>query len=275
MLRALPPRLVAVLIMLFWLCVGVVSYVLGVRSEIGQRAEETVLDASRFSTDPPAPLGLVTPASVALAILILCVVALASHGVSRAVYIGVSATIAVVASQVLKGQMLTRPDFVAYDAPNTFPSGHMTAFAVVAIALVLAVPRQLRVLVTLIGAVVMSVAGCQLIFFGWHRPSDVFGGVALAVVVFAAGAALAPGGKLSGGGSHGQQAANAFVLIGWILAAVALGFVVAGAFTESSRNILIAGLAAATASAMLAGHSAITCARLLESSSRNVRTSVW
>lgn len=170
--------------------IGWLSYALGVGSVLGQRAEASVLDASAFTEHPPAPLSLVSPLSIALALGLLALIAWISHGFGRALSLIVFGGGAVLAAQFLKQELLQRPGLFELDAPNTFPSGHMTIFAVLAGGLIWAVPAGWRGVAALGGAVLMGTVSWQLLEFGWHRPSDVIGAQALAVLAFAAAAVL-------------------------------------------------------------------------------------
>lgn len=164
---------------------GVASYVLGVSTSIGQRAEARVLGEAAFTTAPPPPLNLVSIPSVVLALIAVGVIALAVHGLWRAVTV-VAATLGGLAvSQLLKLQFLERPELFELDAPNTFPSGHMAIFTLLTAALILAVPDGIRAIVGLLGAALLGVVAWQLLEYGWHRPSDVFGALMLGVLVFA------------------------------------------------------------------------------------------
>lgn len=180
----------ALLVALLALIVGALSYGLGVWSQLGQRAEASVLGASDFTIDPPAPLSLVSVPTVVAAFLILAVIAWVAHGLGRALWLVLFGSAAILTSQLLKQQLLVRPELLEFDAPNTFPSGHMTVFAVLAGGLLWALPRRMSGCVGVIGALLMGTAAWQLLEYGWHRPSDVLGGLALGVLAFALASAL-------------------------------------------------------------------------------------
>ncbi|SCG68646.1 phosphatase PAP2 family protein [Micromonospora humi] len=80
-----------------------------------------------------------------------------------------------VSTQALK-YFLARPDFgidpERAAAGNSLPSGHTTVAASVAVALILVLPRQLRVAGAFIGAGYAAAAGVATLSAGWHRPSD-------------------------------------------------------------------------------------------------------
>lgn len=200
----------------FWAAAGVGSYVLGVRNELGQRAEDSVLDAAAFTTSPPPPLNLVSIPSVVVALVIVGVIALAVHGVRRAFVVTVVPALAIVASQMLKQQLLTRPALFELDVPNTFPSGHMTVFTVLTAALIWAVPAKGRAIVTFGCAALLGSAGWQLLAFGWHRPSDVFGGVALGALAFSLACLVKPV-TMRGSALLGRAVSVGLAMCGWIL----------------------------------------------------------
>lgn len=92
-----------------------------------------------------------------------------------------------VTTQVLKRAVLDRPDLVADvgSAGNSLPSGHTTAAASVAAALLLVVPHALRPVVAIGAAAYAAITGVSTMIGGWHRPSDVV--AAIMVVVAWAG----------------------------------------------------------------------------------------
>lgn len=59
--------------------------------------------------------------------------------------------------------------------PNTFPSGHTTAAASVAVAYAFAMPAALRNLTLAVGAAFALAVGISVVAIGWHYPSDVLG----------------------------------------------------------------------------------------------------
>lgn len=160
-----------------------VVYLAGVHTTTGQSAEETVLAASRFSYDPPL-LALVTVPNLLVTTAVIAGLALLRRrwpaAIAAIAIIGVSSVLA----QALKYDLLDRPPLHSM-AENTFPSGHMTAFAAVISALLLVVPARIRPGIAIVGALGLSVVGTLLIRFGWHRPSDVVGAILLVTFVTA------------------------------------------------------------------------------------------
>lgn len=192
MRHALGRRRSAIWSAVFWAVLGIGSFVLGVGSSLGQRAEESVLAAARFTTDPPAPLDLMSAPTLLIAMAVIGIVALATYGWRRAIGVVGASAAAIVASQLLKLRVLERPQLLDFNIDNTFPSGHMTAFVVVVAAAVWAVPPAVRSATTVGGAVLLSTVAWQLLAYGWHRPSDVLGGIALGVLTFSCAAIVKP-----------------------------------------------------------------------------------
>jgi membrane-associated phospholipid phosphatase len=61
--------------------------------------------------------------------------------------------------------------------PNSFPSGHTTAAASIAAALLLVAPVAYRVRAAVAGALLAAAVGISTVVLGWHYPSDVLGGL--------------------------------------------------------------------------------------------------
>lgn len=247
-------RLGALWSILFWVAVGVGSYVLGVQSTVGQQAEASVLDAARFTTDPPAPLNLVSIPSVGISLLGLGILAWIVHGIWRGLGVVLVSAVALVASQLLKLQLLPRPELFELNAPNTFPSGHMTVFTVLVAALIWAVPTRIRAFVTLGGSALLAAVGWQLLAFGWHRPSDVLGAIALGVGAFALATALRPA-TSRGTPILARTLSIGMLMIGWALVLGALVLALVAATTSNQNLMLDAGQFGIIAAATLGSRS--------------------
>ena len=80
--------------------------------------------------------------------------------------------------------------------PNTFPSGHTTAAASIAIAYAFVVPAAWRSLTMALGAGFALAVGCSVVVIAWHYPSDVLGAYLIAAgwgfAILAATRAIAP-----------------------------------------------------------------------------------
>ena len=115
---------------------------------------------------------------------IACGIALARHRPRAAL-----AALFVVAGANLTTQLfkalLAHPRFQALlgaeqIGANSFPSGHTTAVASIAIAYAFVVPRDWRAAVALIGVGLVAAVGCSVMALDWHFPSDVAGGILVA-----------------------------------------------------------------------------------------------
>ncbi len=115
---------------------------------------------------------------------IACGIALARHRPRAAL-----AALCVVAGANLTTQLfkalLAHPRFQALlgaeqIGANSFPSGHTTAVASLAIAFAFVVPRAWRPAVALIGTGLVVAVGCSVMALDWHFPSDVLGGILVA-----------------------------------------------------------------------------------------------
>lgn len=238
----------ALLYALSALVVGAISYLLGVRSGLGQLAEDSMLDASDFTFDPPAPLSLVNTVTLAVALLIIGLIAWTYRGIPRALWILLFSGVALFSSQFLKQQWLERPSFdelAEFAADNTFPSGHMTVFTVVVAGLIWALPAASRGIVALLGAVLLGTVSWQLLAYGWHRPSDVLGAIALGVFAFGLASALHPpyGGRAARSVAPGAHALNrvlgvTLAIAGWVLVVVGLLMIAAAGIVRADALLL-------------------------------------
>jgi membrane-associated phospholipid phosphatase len=61
----------------------------------------------------------------------------------------------------------------------SWPSGHATAAAALALCAVLVAPQRLRPIVAMLGAMFAAGVGFSLLLLAWHLPSDVAGGYLL------------------------------------------------------------------------------------------------
>lgn len=161
------------------------SYLIAVISPVGQRIEAVILEATVFSTDPPVPLALVTVPFIAAVLAIIAAIAWFQHGWRRAVWILLASAVSMLASQLLKGS-LVRPNLAADTFQNSFPSGHMTVFVACTLALLAAVSRRYQAVCGVLGIALLTLVSWQLLFYGWHRPSDLIGAAALTSLIFAA-----------------------------------------------------------------------------------------
>lgn len=249
-------RLRALIYALLALLVGGLAYLLGVGSFIGQRAEASVLDASAFEANPAGPLQFVSTATVLIAIAIVSLIALWVHGIARALVVAASSGFTILAAQVLKKSWLDRPQLFEFDAVNTFPSGHMTVYAVLIGALLWAVPSRARGVVMLGGSVLLGVVSWQLLEYGWHRPSDLIGAQALAVCAFAIAALLGPIGtrtrqRARGLSGYSRIVSKVVTISGIAVLVGSLALLAYAAISRSDDLMLIGGEVALIAVSLL------------------------
>lgn len=254
-------RLRVAWILVFWILVGVGAYVLGVLSSTGQLVEQNALSAARFTTDPPAPLGLVSPLFIGVSLVVLALVALWAHGIMRAFTVAIVPVFAIVASQLLKQEVLWRPDLMSFGTENTFPSGHMTVYAALVAAAIFAAPHRIQAFLALCGAVLLGVVSWQLLTYGWHRPSDVFGALALGIASFAAITFFSPLRPASGVWLV-RTVSIGLAFGGWATVVASLVLTLLAWRTDNSPLMLAAGQFAAIAVSMLAAHSTLRLAVL-------------
>ena len=182
--------------------VGVI-YAAAVQTTLGQSLDDLVL-WGRPLDDP----NTVELASRTLGTLNLAVAALATSGlagialaVGRPLLAGgviVAIVGANLTTQVLKEVVLDRPNLVgsgAYAFGNSFPSGHVTLAASLALAALLVAPRRLRSLVALGGAAYVSVVGISTLTAGWHRLADALGAILVALAWTGVVAAVVAGAR--------------------------------------------------------------------------------
>ena len=131
-------------------------------SATGQRLDRRAMDAlsspQRTTHRLVEVLSLVSAWSVALVLAGCVVLALLRRRVAAAVAAMVLVAGANVTTQVLKYDVLTRPD-IGFGTANTLPSGHTTVAVSLALAGVLVAPVALRGVVALLGSGVRPSSG--------------------------------------------------------------------------------------------------------------------
>ncbi|WP_232022983.1 phosphatase PAP2 family protein [Actinomyces viscosus] len=162
------------------------------------------------------------PAAVILVVTILAI-GLLRRSHRRAVWAVVAVVGANLTSQVLKYQILWRPDFnitERWDNANTLPSGHTTMAASAAVALILLSGRRWRALSAWAGALFTIAMGYSTLVCQWHRPSDVLAGVLVPVawgaLAVAGGAWRAPRSLRSGTDEEGPDEVPELTAVGTI-----------------------------------------------------------
>jgi membrane-associated phospholipid phosphatase len=154
-------------------------------SATGQRLDRRAMDAlsspQRTTHRLIEVMSLVSVWSVALVLAGCVVLALLRRRVAAAVAAMVLVAGANITTQVLKYDVLTRPD-IGLGTTNSLPSGHTTVALSLALAGVLVAPAALRSLVALLGSGGATLIGAGTVVGRWHRPGDVVAGVAVCLL---------------------------------------------------------------------------------------------
>ncbi|MGX6603847.1 phosphatase PAP2 family protein [Micromonosporaceae bacterium Da 78-11] len=133
-----------------------------------------------------------TLASLVLVCLVAAVIGVLRKRIDLAIGSALMVIGANASTQLLKTR-LHRPNLDDFPLPNSFPSGHTSAAASVAFALILVLPYAIRGMVTLIGFAYATIIAIATVWAEWHRPSDT---VAALLVVLAWGALVTFGIRL-------------------------------------------------------------------------------
>lgn len=175
----------------------VVLFGLSVLTPHGQLLGDLIL-TGRPMPDPDAiasvkdVLGLVSVTSLAISGLAIAAIAAIRGRWWLAGAMLVAIVGANVTTQVLKRAVFWRPPAatdLGVGIVNSYPSGHATVVAVLALALVAVVPTRLRPVAVLAGAAMFTLIGTGTIAEGWHRTEDVVG-AGLVALAWVAGMAL-------------------------------------------------------------------------------------
>lgn len=179
-----PPRAAArfVLVALAAAAVVAATYLVTVGSHAGQLLGELILGGASPTFDEvvaaESVLRNVSISSLAIGTVAAVAVALLQRRPRLAVAAVAAIVGANVTTQLLKEVVLDRADLLGglfYFLPNSFPSGHATAAASIAVALLLGVPPLLRAPTILVSAVAVAVFGVSTLVAGWHRMADAIG----------------------------------------------------------------------------------------------------
>ncbi|MCX5065552.1 phosphatase PAP2 family protein [Micromonospora lupini] len=153
---------------------------------------------------------------------------------------GVGTVLCAVATAGAVKSALPRPDFAIEGSTshNSFPSGHVAVATALVLAFLLVVPGWARRWLVVPGAAGVSVIGAATMIAGWHRFSDVLGGVLLSVALFCLAAAAL---TVRRGGDASQPRATPVVGRAWrAVGEGAVGLIVLGWVVR----VLVPGLAA-------------------------------
>ena len=165
------------------------------------RGDATVL-ARFLELNPPAthPLAaqvvrLADPVPVAVLTVTIAGIALVRRRVRLALAVSAALVGANVSTQALK-VWTAEPRPVesppgAHVAAQSWPSGHATAAAALALCLVVVAPSRLRPYAAMLAGVFALGVACSVLVLGWHLPSDAIGGFCVAATWTLAAVALA------------------------------------------------------------------------------------
>ncbi|RKE63049.1 phosphatase PAP2 family protein [Microbacterium sp. AG238] len=236
----------------------------------GQHADQAAMVATTASTNPVLRLAQHASANyilivAALTMILSIVAAVVRRRYAEAVAASVLFVGASVVTQVLKNEVIARPDLAsgwgAYG--NSLPSGHATIAIAAACAALFASPTRMKWVLAPVLVVWTTVAGMGVIAAGWHRPSDVV--TASLVVGFwctIAALLVAAARRRSGHTAPVLTAAQRrlrgvapVLIVGAAITAVAL---CASYASGSGRTLATAVLTAATISATVLGALAVS-----------------
>lgn len=151
-----------------------------VHTEIGQWVDTVALTGNEIGQDRidgPVDriLNAMSVVSLLAATAMIGFIALIRGRIALAVTATLLIAGANVSTQLIK-YGLNRPDFGVDPeraaVGNSLPSGHTAVAASVAVALMLVLPRKVRAVGAVLGALYAAVAGVATLSAGWHRPSD-------------------------------------------------------------------------------------------------------
>jgi PAP2 superfamily len=216
-------------------CVAVTAlvYLISVRTGWGQQVgNDALAGRSQAGADSQRAgqrlLDTISVASLAVGGLSLMTLAVLRGRWRLALGVAVLMGGANVTTQVLKRYILDRPDLLAGPAEyhaNSLPSGHCTAAATLALALVLVVPRPLRRLAAVVALAYAGGVGVAVLATGWHRAGDAvaaWGVVGAWTFAVAAGLVVLRGGWTSPAPHQRERSERTSHLLGQA-AAVLLG----------------------------------------------------
>lgn len=167
-------------------------YLLAVLSESGQRWEDTALTAADYPGSWFGLLNLVSIPVIAIVTVLAAVVALARRRPGLAARAVLIVGISTLTGQLLKHGVLDRPDLSEMSTSNSFPSGHIIVVTALWIAIATVLPPIGRRIALILAVPFAAAVSAQLIGYGWHRLSDVIGGVLIVVAASALTTAIWP-----------------------------------------------------------------------------------
>lgn len=247
---------------------AVLLYLVFVRTPIGQRWDDRAylgslvagLESRQRIT---SILHEIRISTLVLMVALLLVIGLLRRRFATAVITAVAFGGAVATAEVLK-RVLHRPDLapdmntlINESNIDTFPSGHATIATAFALGLLIVSSLRARLWIAAFGMLWAAGISTAALIAGWHRPSDLIGGVALATAWLAAATALATGrfGRVRPVG----DAVRWLIPVGAAVLLLALGVLLAWISRGDTGQIPVGGgLTAFIVGAALVATSAIT-----------------
>ncbi len=166
-------------------------YLIAVRTAHGQRWDDGALagrvyESERVRNRSEDLLSVITVSSLVTLTAALILTALARRRPRLAVGVGVVVFGSIIATEVLKKLVLTRPALVSepqHWVENTLPSGHSTIAIALGVGLVLVVPHRRRGIAAVVGFLFGAGIAVGTLTAGWHRPSDALAAVCVVSAV--------------------------------------------------------------------------------------------
>lgn len=161
-----------------------------VTSGVGRTVDEAALDGADFGQTTlwaaaRPVLDVVSVSFILLGVGAAAVVALLRRRWVLALQAVVLVAGANLTTQLLKYELLERPDLGAGSLANSLPSGHTTVAASFAAALLVVSPRRARPWLAVLGGGYAAATGVSTLIGQWHRPSDAIAAL-LVVLAWAA-----------------------------------------------------------------------------------------
>ncbi|HWB67849.1 MAG TPA: phosphatase PAP2 family protein [Mycobacteriales bacterium] len=175
-----------------------VAYVIFVRTGLGQRVDNAALAGSlhqlpQTRMEDASLLRRISADSFALVLVVIAVIGLLRRRPRLGIGVAVAAGVAVIVTDLLKSDILTRPFLSTTDGllpVNSFPSGHTATAIACALALVVVTPPRWRGLAAVVAGTYAWLIAAWVQTAGWHRLSDAIGAAFIAFSAVALIAAL-------------------------------------------------------------------------------------
>ncbi|MCY0939082.1 phosphatase PAP2 family protein [Streptomyces sp. H34-S4] len=206
-----------------------VIHLIAVWTPLGQAAENALVrgyaDGARISAmveswGPPPFTD--EWATLITGIALISVVAVVRRRRREGIAAIATVTVTLAVTEFLSKAVLVRPDLV--DAPQplvapSFPSGHVSITAALALGFALVAPSRSRPYVAALGALwtAVTAGGVQSLY--WHRPSDVLGSTLLACACYAGAIRLLKPATIPGAARPRASVPLAVAAVGALLAA--------------------------------------------------------